>query len=77
MSETKSMSTFDHVSPEAPKERLELGESEVNARFADIVRAEEALAATDHEERERREAASNYKPNQGFDINSMKPAGAV
>jgi len=75
MSETKSFNAYDRVSPEAPAERLELSDTEVDARFRDIVSAEEALAAASPEERERREAASLYKPSQGYDINSMKAAG--
>lgn len=75
MSETKSFNTYDRVSPEAKVERHELTNEEVDARFADIVGAEEALAAVSHEERERREATSLYKPSQGYDINSMKAAG--
>lgn len=75
MSETKSFNTYNHTSPEVQTERLELTETEVDERFAAIVKAEEVLAATNHDERELREATSLYKPSQGYDINSMKAAG--
>jgi len=75
MSEVKTFNSYDRTSPEASAERLELSEAEVAMRFGDIVEAEEALAATSTEERERREATALYKPSQGYDINSMKAAG--
>jgi hypothetical protein len=75
MSEIKSFNVLDRTSPEAPAERLELSEQEVDARFAEIMGAEESLAAVSHEEREHRETTLLYKPSQGYDINSMKAAG--
>ena len=62
------------ASPEADH-NLELSEEAVNARFAEIIEAEENIAAGDPVERERRTQITNYKPSEGYDRNQMKAAG--
>lgn len=54
----------------------ELSEEVIDKRFAAIVEAEENIAAGDPVEREHRNRAVSYKPNQGFDVNGMQPAHA-
>jgi hypothetical protein len=77
-----SMETIEYIeeeptqNPEGLYER-ELSEEAIDERFAAIVKAEENIAAGDPVEREHRNRAVSYKPNQGFDMSNMQPPHAA